>query len=475
LSKDLTRAAQLLEIVKEQLPKNQLYLYKPYPKQLEFHNTIATERCLMSGNQQGKTWCAGAETAMHALNDYAAWYKGRRYDGGIVIWASGVTSVSTRDNPQRILLGRPEQIGTGMIPESKITNVVKAAHGANNLCDYVQVVSNLVHTHQQGTSYIFFKSYEQGREKWQGESVHVVWFDEEPPLAIYSEGKTRTNARNGIVYLTFTPLLGMSNVVRRFIHEPSAQRITINMGIYDALHYTKEKADEILDGYPEHEREARGWGKPVLGSGAVYPVIESGIAVDAFEIPMHWTRICGIDFGWDHPTALVWAAWDRDTDVVYIYDCYSESRKIVSTHASVIKARGDWIPVAWPHDGMSTERGSGQPLINLYRKEGVKTLPEHAKYPDARGNSLEASVADVLNRMETGRFKVFRHLTKWFGEYRMYHRVEGKIVAMDDDLMSATRYLMMCLQQSRTMPDYQGLSDRYTDRYSGGGQSFMSM
>jgi phage terminase large subunit-like protein len=40
-----------------------------------------------------------------------------------------------------------------------------------------------------------------------------VWFDEEPPPDIYSEGLTRTNATGGITMITFTPLLGMSEVV----------------------------------------------------------------------------------------------------------------------------------------------------------------------------------------------------------------------------------------------------------------------
>ena len=39
-----------------------------------------------------------------------------------------------------------------------------------------------------------FKTYEKGREKWQGETLDGVWFDEEPPLDIYMEGLTRTNA-----------------------------------------------------------------------------------------------------------------------------------------------------------------------------------------------------------------------------------------------------------------------------------------
>lgn len=70
-----------------------------------------------------------------------------------------------------------------------------------------------------GESTIGFKSYDQGRAKWQGETLDIVWFDEEPPQDIYTEGLTRTNATGGLVYLTFTPLLGMSEVVRSFLQD----------------------------------------------------------------------------------------------------------------------------------------------------------------------------------------------------------------------------------------------------------------
>jgi hypothetical protein len=42
--------------------------------------------------------------------------------------------------------------------------------------------------------------------------------------------------------------------------------------------------------------------------------------------------------------------------------------------------------------------------------------------------------------MESGKFKVFDTLSDWFEEFRMYHRKEGKVVPLRDDLMSATRY-----------------------------------
>ncbi|WP_432421228.1 terminase large subunit domain-containing protein [Mesorhizobium huakuii] len=78
---------------------------------------------------------------------------------------------------------------------------------------------------QAGESVLSFKSFEKGREKWQGETLHGVWFDEEPPLDIYSEGLTRTNATGGITIVTFTPLLGMSDVVLLFLSAGEVERM----------------------------------------------------------------------------------------------------------------------------------------------------------------------------------------------------------------------------------------------------------
>ena len=41
--------------------------------------------------------------------------------------------------------------------------------------------------------------------------------DEECPIDIYTEALTRTNETGGIVYMTCTPLLGMTDVIGRFL------------------------------------------------------------------------------------------------------------------------------------------------------------------------------------------------------------------------------------------------------------------
>ena len=422
--------------------RNRLASYAPYTKQREFHALGATvrERLLMAGNQLGKTIAGGFETAMHLTGRYPDWWQGRRFTKATNVWASGVTREGVKDGAQRVLLGRPGELGTGTIPADCIIGTPLSHPGVADAMASVRIA----HVNG-GTSHLVFKSYDQGREKWQAETLDAVWFDEEPPEDIYSEGLTRTNAAGatgGIAYTTFTPLLGMSKVVKRFLSDPSPDRAVVTMTIDDAEHYTPEMREKIAASYPEHEREARTKGIPTLGSGRVFPVAESAIAEDAITIPHHWKRIVGLDIGWDHPTAAVWLAWDADADVIHVTDCYRVRQATVATHASAIRARGVWIPVAWPHDGLQHDKASGDQIAAAYKREGINMLPDRATFDDGT-NGVEAGVMDMLERMQTGRWKVARHLNDWFEEFRLFHREDGKLVKEGDDLMSASRYGLM--------------------------------
>ncbi|MBP2311897.1 terminase large subunit domain-containing protein [Azospirillum soli] len=433
-------AAQLLS-------ERALEQYQPYTKQQAFHAAGKSfrERLLMAGNQLGKTWSAGAECAMHLTGEYPDCWPGRRFEKPIAMWAGGVTAEALRDTVQRVLMGRKDHYGTGMIPKRAILDHTSA----RGIADALDTVT--VRHKSGGKSLLAFKSYEKGREKWQGETLDLVWFDEEPPADIYTEGLARTNATGGFVMLTFTPLLGMSEVVRLFYPRPTTpDRHVTSMTIYDVEHYTDEQRATIIASYPAHERDARAKGIPVLGSGRVFPLPETAITVEPFAIPSHWPQIGGIDFGWDHPTAAVKLAWDRDTDVVYVTATHRQSEATPVQIAPTLKAWGPELPWAWPHDGLQHDKGSGDTLAAMYRKQGLKMLTERATFEDG-GSGVEAGVTEMLNRMQMGQLKVFSHLGDWFEEFRTYHRKDGKIVKKEDDLMAATRYALMCLRYAKTL------------------------
>lgn len=425
--------------------------YKPYAKQIEFHTAGSLpvyERLFMAGNQLGKTFAGAAETAMHLTGRYPPWWQGRRWDRPIVAIGGSESGELTRDGMQRLLVGPPKveaDWGTGYIPKDCLIDWSRK-NGVADALDSVTV------KHVGGGASTFgFKSYDQGRAKWQANTVDWVWFDEEPPQDVYSEGITRTTATSGSTILTFTPLLGMSEVVRRFLNEKSENRRSITMTIHDADHISPEERERIIARYPEHEREARAMGVPILGSGRIFPIADSRILIPSFNIPAHWPVIGGLDFGWDHPTAAAKLAWDRDNDVIYLVREHRLSKATPKQHVMTIGDERSWgnIPWAWPHDGEVADKGSGLQLAKQYKTAGLHMLDSHATFPNG-SNSVEAGVLEMLERMNDGRWKVFEGVCPlWMEEFRLYHRDEGKIVKEYDDLVSASRYAMMMLRHAR--------------------------
>lgn len=404
----------------------------------------------MAGNQLGKTLAGAIEAAIHATGLYPHWWAGYRFERATVGWAAGVSGEATRDTVQRMLLGRPSDWGTGVLPASTVLRTT-SARGAADLVDIVTV------QHASGEhSQIAFKSFEKGRAKWQGETLDWVWFDEEPPFDVYSEGLTRTNASGGLVWMTFTPLLGLSKVVERFVMEGATaeteDRHVTRMTLDQAPHFSDQQKKRIRSSYAAHELDARTLGTPTLGSGRVFVVPRDDIAEQAMELPGHWPRICGLDIGWDHPTAAVWLAWDRDTDTVHVYDAYRVREQTPVVHAAALKARGDWIPVAWPADALQHEKGSGKQIAQQYREQGVAMAAEPARFMDG-SVSVEAGVLAMLDRMKTGRLKVVAHLSEWWEEFELYHRKDGQLVKERDDLLCATRYALMMLRFAVESPD----------------------
>ncbi|MBZ9894234.1 terminase [Mesorhizobium sp. BR1-1-6] len=187
-------------------------------------------------------------------------------------------------------------------------------------------------------------------------------------------------------------------------------------------------------------------------------------------MPPFWPRIGALDFGWDHPSAAVELAWDTEADIVYVVKCHRASQQTPAMQAIALKPWGSWLPWAWPHDGHNaTLAGAGIALAKQYGDQGMNMLGSHAQFADG-SNSVEAGLMDMLDRMQTGRFKVFDTLNDWFEEFRLYHRKDGLVVKLRDDLMSATRYGVMMLRHSIVDPAAfkavrrpQGMSDPLGD------------
>jgi hypothetical protein len=241
------------------------------------------------------------------------------------------------------------------------------------------------------------------------------------------------------------------------------------MTLDDAEQYTPERRAQLIASYQPHEVEARTQGKPGMGQGRVFPYARSQIAWKPVKLPNNTRWITGLDLGWDHPTAAAQLAYVPDADTIYVTRTYRQAQKVPAIHAAAI--RGFRGPIAWPHDGLQHDKGSGQRIAKLYRDQGLPMLPEMATFPDG-SNGVEAGVTEMAQRMETGRWRVAEHLEDWFEEYELYHRAPvgklglGQIVKIRDDLLSASRYGMMMLRFARRVETAR------LDSYGRGGRQY---
>ena len=436
----------LLEEKARRKKYNAMKGYKPYPKQAQFHAMSASkaERALGAGNQLGKTTAGANESAYHATGLYPDWWEGKRFSKHNIGRVGGETGEVIRDTTQKLLVGRLQQgeaaIGTGSIPKDKIVELVKGVMGDKGSLDHVKVrhVDN-------GVSLIYFKSYAAGREKWQGDTIDWVWFDEEPPYDIYSEGRERTSAGElgWFTMLTFTPLQGMTDVVNQFYKTPTASQGHVLMGLNDVDHYTEAEKAQKLAGYQPWEREARANGIPMLGDGRVFRYDEAKISEPhVSDIPDHWALLNGLDFGWDHPQAAIQIAWDKDDDVIHVLRGKKARETKPEEMWVMTKVWARDVPTAWPHDGFQHDKGSGLQLSEQYREAGFDMLWEHATHEEG-GNGVEAALVEMHDRFSSDRLKIDEGLEEFWEEYRLYHRDKGKLVKLNDDFISAVRYAIM--------------------------------
>lgn len=464
-----------LDILQQLNPEYQkrFMFYKASEKQYAFHEAgaQAEERLFLAGNRTGKTYCGCIEDAMHLTGNYPNWWTGHRFDHPIVCWVASENYEITRNVLQYKLLGgysHDNGFTDGLIHSDLILKKAMLA-GVNGAVDFVHIKHK-----SGGISSLYFKSYKQGREKFQGARCNLIHLDEEAPHDVFLECQIRLSnvdgKGQGRLILTMTPLKGYTQLMAYFLEYRSAKQTskenetktlaelmkddiikttpeTITNGKYyiqatwdDNPYLAQETKDRLRLTLKPHELEAREKGIPTVGTGLVYQVPESEFVIptsEIFEIPNHWAKVYGMDVGFFAPTAVVFLAIDRDQDIVYIYGEYSISGLTASQHAGHLLPMGcNWMMgVCDPAVNQGSQR-DGVRLLDEYKAVGMNiVLGKYAK---------ELAVDKVLERIRTGRFKVFGNCRKFLDEWRMYCRnEEGKIEKGNDHLMNALEFVML--------------------------------
>lgn len=465
--KDATRIelAQLLEEKARRLRYNRFetlfpetgpYRAELYPKHIAFMNASKdySQRAFIGANRSGKTLTGAFEMTCHLTGIYRKNWKGRRFVDPIEAWAASLTNEMTKNVMQKELLGDPMDLGSGIIPKDLIVKIVKKPGVADAVetC-YIKHISGRL-------SRLDFKAYEQGRIAFQGTKKQVIWLDEEPTDPnIYSECLTRTMDFDnpGIIYCTFTPLFGLSDVVLSFmpdgqlpdngVDSNNPYKYVTQVSWEEVPHLSEKQKTEMMASYSDYERNARTRGIPSLGSGVIYPYFEEDYVVPPFEPPSWFKKAYGMDVGWDR-TAVVWGAYNPADGCVTLYSEHYMGQEKPMVHAHAIKSRGRWIAGAIdPRGADNRSQIDGTRLLDLYQEEGLIL--------HLADNSVESGIYKVSQMLASGRLKICSNLVNLLKEIRTYRRDEkGKIVKKNDHLMDAMRYLIVSgLDYADSEPD----------------------
>lgn len=416
---------------------------------------------LMAANQVGKTRTGTAIDAVHLTGDYPPDWEGHQFDFPPLCWLLGYSGEKTRDLLQKKLFGELDstsgRFSGGLIPAERIAELsngrhdYKAMSGTTGACREVKVIHKT-----GGKSICQFWSYSQGQHALMGDVVDFAHIDEEPEdTEIFPQVLTRLlngdRGHGGRCILTLTPENGKTELVEGFMDEQKPGQYMQTATWDDAPHLSAAQKEAILAQYPAYQRDMRSRGVPLMGAGLIFPVSEDSIKIDPFPIPEYWFVLNAMDFGWDHPQAHIQIVEDRDNDIIYVTNAWKAPKKQPYQAWHVVKPWSEDIPTAWPHDGLKiTQQLGKQDAVmqkDLYAAEGWWMLPDHATWPDG-SNGVWFGITDLLDRMETGRLKIFSNLFDLFTEIREYHTKNTpsgniEIVKVKDDLLDALRYAYM--------------------------------
>jgi len=190
-------------------------------------------------------------------------------------------------------------------------------------------------------------------------------------------------------------------------HGYSADRSDTRIEAHQAKHISAERRAQLEENYLPHEREARIHGIPQLGIARVFPFpIETLVGTFNPDTDIKsWARwVVGIDFGYGHPFAAALCAWVNDTEEFYVVDGFRMERAEAFYHVKRLAGlcHGLRIPIAWPHDGLQHEKGSGQQLADIYKRLGAPMMATHAENHGG-GFHTEPAIEEMCGYMKLGK------------------------------------------------------------------------
>lgn len=457
-------AMSLIQDIAHDMQVNQLKYFRPFQWQYNFWDLGAhsSRRACIAGNRTGKTISTCFETACHLTGIYPKWWKGKQYKTAITCIAMGDSWEDLSKTLQHKLLGvydinQRGEVGYGLIPQENIDFDSIRTDGSN--CKMLRVKHS-----SGGSSTLWFGVYTQDRSHLQGFELHLVLFDEQPPDELYSELVTRLATTNGHAICSFTPLKGATGLVQKFEEHETGYDF-IRVGWDDVPEYNdwgeafflNETREQLARDYMPHERDARMRGIPMVGVGAIFPLLKFPTYNPGQFNPNNYPdfeRIISLDLGLvNDPTVITFAVRDPFEEIIYIHRQITLLDTVVDKyvhHLTHDDCQG--IPIVLPADAnvrgrYTLDEGSVRSI--LYDKYRLNVVEKPIMNPpDASGkvnNRIDFGINVMRQMMEDTppKLQIHESCRELLTEMRnLYVDEKGRYSGRDDCIDSA-RYAVL--------------------------------
>ena len=415
-----------------------------HQKQLNFHRSQKRNRWVFGGNRTGKTECGAVETIWLARGNHP--YRKNKKD--VVGWVVSLSNRVQKEVAQAKIL---KYLNTSWIEE------IIMKQGKKGSAEYGVIECIIIKNVFGGLSKIYFKSCEEGREKFQGASLDFVWFDEEPPEDIYVECRMRVLDRCGEIFGTMTPLKGLTYIYDDiYLNRHNDSEVYYEfMEWKDNPFLSDEEINRLSSIMSEDELENRKYGKFVnKNNSLVYKEFDQTVhVIEPFCVPADWYDTISIDPGLNNPLSAHWYACDYDGNVYAIAEHF-ESGKDVAYHAQKIKEickKLGWKPSTNGMyqaliDSAANQKtlASQKSVTELFYENGILVNPKVNKDMFSGINKVKSYLKDANGKT---RLYIFASCTNLIREMKNYYWGDGDNPIKDDDhCLDELRYYLMSKQ-----------------------------
>lgn len=307
-AKELSISAMFQQGLTNAAGRPTIHNYVPHRKQLQFHKSIKKVKLYIGGNRSGKTVGGAAECVY--------WMRGESPYRKLPVGPTRgrIITVSRNEGINQLII--PQL--TRWLPPSMLIN--GSWEDSYHKAEYLLTLSN--------GSTCQMMTYEQDTVKFAGDSLHYVWCDEEPPNDIYKENRLRVMDTGGSIWLTMTPVEGITwvydDIFMPGLTGANPGILIIIIDTDENPYISQADKDEVYADLDEDELKARKKGEFVHIGGLVYKCFDPDLHVYHSEIDpsqlYNWNQYCSMDHGLNNPTCWLWHAVHPQTGFIVTWD-----------------------------------------------------------------------------------------------------------------------------------------------------------